>query len=141
MQDAIAVYLANKGLASGATKDEMCRDLKIHVNGLNHPIFLLKKNGFIESHQDIEGTIHTISPEGFAKYSKITLEQNSKDEQMIEQFKPLVDMFIEQWKEPLKKVNFDRIGLISSIPKAKIFLKTSLHLPGITAFLRENILS
>jgi len=60
---------------------------------------------------------------------------------MIEQFKPMVDMFIEQWKEPLKMVNFDRIGLISSIPKAKIFLKTSLHLPGITAFLRENILS
>ena len=57
---------------------------------------------------------------------------------MIEQVKPMVDMFIEPWKTPRRIVNFERIGIISSIPKLKIFLNASLHLPGITAFLTEH---
>jgi len=59
---------------------------------------------------------------------------------MIEQFKPMIENFLGPFKEPLKMVNIDKISVITSSPKLKIFYKTSFHFPGLTAFVRENIL-
>jgi hypothetical protein len=60
---------------------------------------------------------------------------------MIGQFKPMLDGFLESFKPSLQQVNFDRISMFTSIPKMKMYYKASLHLPGVSAFLLENILN
>ena len=59
---------------------------------------------------------------------------------MIEQFKPMIENFLGPFKEPLKMVNIDKLSVVASSPKLKIFYKTSFHFPGLTSFVRENIL-
>jgi hypothetical protein len=59
----------------------------------------------------------------------------------LEQFKPMIDSVLEPYKAPLAGIDFDRIGISSSVGVMKMFYKTTLHLPGLTQFVRENFLS
>ena len=113
MQDAIAVYLANKGLASGATKDEMCRDLDLRIQTTNVLLSTLKKTGVIDYVQDGDDTVYNITQKGLSKYQSKVIQ--SKDEQMIEQFKPVEIIKDNQetpkelkWTHEPPQVDFDK---------------------------------
>jgi len=73
----------------------------------------------------------------FAQLSQMFEMQQQMIRGFVEQGKGMV-MFLADYMEMLKNVNFDRYSLSIALPNTKAFTKFTLHLPGITSFLNEN---
>jgi len=59
---------------------------------------------------------------------------------MMEQGKGMV-MFIADYLDTIKAINFDNISINFTLNQMKIFYKLAIHLPGVTSFLNENFLN
>ena len=59
---------------------------------------------------------------------------------MIEQGKGML-MFVADYLEIIKNINFDSISMNCALPKSQLFYKLTLHVPEVTAFLHENLLN
>jgi hypothetical protein len=58
---------------------------------------------------------------------------------MIDQFKPMIDGFIEPFKPALTAVNFDTLAISYYLPSTRMFYKLKIHLPGTTNFIKTNL--
>lgn len=60
---------------------------------------------------------------------------------MINQFKPMIDVFLEPYKPMIKVINFNKITIFTVIPKMKMFYKFNLNVEGLTDFINQNLVS
>jgi len=83
---------------------------------------------------------HSEGETGFQKVSSEFVQHQQMMQMMIEQGKGFA-MFIADYMDIIKNINFDSFSLNFSLSKFKVFYKLALHIPGVTNFLNENILN
>jgi hypothetical protein len=87
--------------------------------------------------------IKSISPEAnmYDEISGKLAEGQMMATMSIEQGKMMAGMFLAPFAEALKAVSFDKITIFAYLSGTQILYKTSISLPGVDAYLNENILN
>jgi hypothetical protein len=60
---------------------------------------------------------------------------------MLDGVKPMIESVIEPFKPALEAGNFDKLSVIMSLPTLKFHCKSTIHLPGLTAFVNDKVLN